>query len=171
MKDRVFIGNTIPSFIFGFNLGAKYKGFDFLADINGVTGNKIINTKKLPSFTQFNFYETALNRWHGEGTSNSYPILDNTRGHNFLPSTNLLENGAYIRLRNVQLGYNIPKSIYSALGLSHVRVYANVQNLLTFKSNSGFTPEVGGSLLSGSVDDGGTYPLPTTYSFGLYVNF
>ena len=171
VKDRVFIGNTIPSFIFGFNLGAKYKGFDFLADINGVTGNKIINTKKLPSFTQFNYYETALNRWHGEGTSNSYPILDNTRGHNFLPSTNLLENGAYIRLRNVQLGYNIPKSIYSALGLSHVRVYANVQNLLTFKSNSGFTPEVGGSLLSGSVDDGGTYPLPTTYSFGLYVNF
>lgn len=171
VKDRVFIGNTIPSFVYGFNVNLGYRSFDFAMDFNGVSGNKIINQKKLPSFMQFNFYETALERWHGEGTSNETPILDNQRGHNFLPSTNLLESGAYLRLRNIQLGYSLPKNIYKSLGLSSLRVYANVQNLLTFKSNTGFTPEIGGSILEGAIDNGGTYPIPTTYTVGLSVNF
>lgn len=171
VKDRVFIGNTIPSFVYGFNVNLGYRNLDFAMDFNGVSGNKIINQKKLPSFTQFNFYETSLERWHGEGTSNEAPILDNQRGHNFLPSTNLLESGAYLRLRNIQLGYSLPKNIYQYLGLSSVRMYANVQNLLTFKSNTGFTPEIGGSILEGAIDNGGTYPIPTTYTVGLSVNF
>ncbi len=170
-KDRSFIGSTIPSFLFGLNLAANYKGFDMSVEFNGIAGSKIINTKKLPSFTQFNFYEEALTRWHGEGTSNNYPILDNTRSHNFLPSTNLLEDGSYVRLRNLQIGYTLPKSVYSILGVSKVRIYANAQNLLTFKSNSGFTPEIGGGILSANIDNGSTYPLPTTYTCGLSVNF
>lgn len=170
-KDRTFIGSTIPSFLFGLNLAANYKGFDMSVEFNGIAGSKIVNTKKLPSFTQFNFYKEALSRWHGEGTSNDYPILDNTRSHNFLPSTNLLEDGSYVRLRNLQIGYTLPKSVYSILGLSKVRIYANAQNLITFKSNTGFTPEIGGSILSANVDNGSTYPLPTTYTCGLSVNF
>ena len=130
-----------------------------------------MNTKKLPSYAQFNFYNTSLNRWHGEGTSNTEPILNTTRSHNYLPTTNLLESGDYIRIRSIQLGYNFEQSVTKALGVAKLRVFANTQNPLTFKQNSGYTPEIGGSILAGNVDDGGTYPMPTTYTFGVTVNF
>jgi hypothetical protein len=86
--DRDFIGSTIPTFTYGANLYASYAGIDLSIDFNGVYGNQIINTKKLPTYAQFNYYTTSLNRWHGEGTSNFEPILDTSRGHNFVPSTN-----------------------------------------------------------------------------------
>jgi TonB-linked SusC/RagA family outer membrane protein len=169
--DRDFIGRTIPTFTYGFNLNAAYGNFDASIDFNGVYGNQIINIKKLPTYAQFNFYSTSMNRWHGEGTSTVEPALNTAQGHNFESSTNLLESGAYLRLRSVQLGYNLPMDVIKHINLSKVRIYANAQNLLTFRSNSGFTPEIGGPILSGSVDSGGTYPIPTTYSLGLTVNF
>ncbi|GAB1416877.1 TonB-dependent receptor [Paludibacter sp.] len=169
--DRDFIGSTIPSFIYGITLGVEYSNFDFSADFNGVAGNSIVNTKKLPSYAQFNYYTSTLNRWHGEGTSKFEPILDTSRGHNFLSSTNLLESGAYFRLRAVQIGYSLPANISKTIGVSKVRCFANAQNPITFKKNSGYTPEIGGGILNGSIDDGSTYPLPSTYTFGLTVNF
>jgi len=169
--DRDFIGSTIPTFTYGANLYANYQNFDISIDFNGAYGNEIINTKKLPTYAQFNYYTTSLNRWHGEGTSNFEPILDTSRGHNFVPSTNLLESGAYFRIRSIQLGYNLPKVVLKAIGVSKFRIFANTQNPLTFKQNSGYTPEIGGSILSGSIDNGSTYPLPTTYTAGVSVNF
>lgn len=169
--DRDFIGSTIPTFTYGANLYASYQNFDISIDFNGAYGNEIINTKKLPTYAQFNYYTTSLNRWHGEGTSNFEPILDTSRGHNFVPSTNLLESGAYFRIRSIQLGYNLPKVVLKAIGVSKFRIFANTQNPLTFKQNSGYTPEIGGSILSGSIDNGSTYPLPTTYTAGVSVNF
>lgn len=170
-KDRTFIGTTIPTFTYGFSLNAAYLNFDLSVDFNGVYGNQIINTKKLPTYAQFNFYSTSLNRWHGEGTSNFEPILDTSRGQNFLPSTNLLESGAYLRIRSIQLGYNLPNNILKGIGISKLRVFVNSQNPLTFKNNSGYTPEIGGDILSGSVDNGSTYPIPSTFTAGLSVNF
>jgi len=169
--DRDFIGSTIPTLTYGMNLYGSYKNFDLSIDFNGVYGNQIINTKKLPSYAQFNFYSTALNRWHGEGTSTVEPILETSRGSNFLPSTNLLESGSYLRLRSVQFGYNINANKLKNVGISRFRIYANAQNLLTFKKNSGYTPEIGGGILDGAVDNGGTYPIPSTYSAGISVNF
>ncbi len=169
--DRDFIGRTIPTFTYGFSLNAAYANFDMNIDFNGVYGNDIINAKKLPTYAQFNFYTSSLDRWHGEGTSVIEPALNTAQGHNFESSTNLLESGAYIRLRSLQFGYNVPISMIKKINLSKVRIYANAQNLLTFKQNTGFTPEIGGSILAGSIDSGGTYPIPTTYSLGLTVNF
>lgn len=169
--DRDFIGSTIPTFTYGANLYASYQDFDLSIDFNGAYGNEIINTKKLPTYAQFNYYTTSLNRWHGEGTSNFEPILDTSLGHNFVPSTNLLESGAYFRIRSIQLGYNLPKAALKAIGVSKFRIFANTQNPLTFKQNSGYTPEIGGSILSGSIDNGSTYPLSTTYTAGVSVNF
>jgi len=169
--DRDFIGSTIPTLTYGMNLYASYNNFDISVDFNGVYGNQIINTKKLPTYAQFNYYTTALNRWHGEGTSNFEPALDTSRGNNFLPSTNLLESGAYLRLRSLQLGYNVDVKKLKSIGISKFRIFANAQNLLTFKQNSGYTPEIGGGILDGSVDNGSTYPIPTTYSAGISVNF
>ena len=169
--DRDFIGSTIPSFMYGVSLGINYANFDLSIDINGTSGSSIVNTKKLPSYAQFNFYNTTLNRWHGEGTSNVEPILNTTRSHNYLPTTNLLESGDYIRIRSIQLGYNFDQKVTKALGVAKLRAFANTQNPLTFKKNSGYTPEIGGSILAGNVDDGGTYPMPSTYTFGVTVNF
>lgn len=170
-KDREFIGSSIPTFTYGINLNTAYKNFDFSIDFNGSYGNEIVNTKKLPTFAQFNFYETTLDRWHGEGTSNFEPILNTARGNNFEPSTNLLESGAYFRIRAVQLGYNLPDNVVKSIGASNFRVYINTQNPITFKKNTGYTPEIGGGILDGGIDTGGTYPLPSVYTAGLIVNF
>lgn len=169
--DRTFIGQTIPTFTYGGNIGFNFMNFDLGVEFNGVHGNQIVNTKKLPGFSQFNFYQTALNRWHGEGTSNTEPILATDRSHNILASTNLLESGTYVRIRSLQLGYNVAYSYIKSLGINKLRIYANVQNLYTFHKNTGFTPEIGGGILDGSVDSGGTYPIPTVYTAGLTINF
>lgn len=170
-KDRTFIGNNLPEFTYGINLNAGYKNFDLSIDFNGLTGRDIINTKKLMSFSQFNYYEFNLGRWHGEGTSNFEPVIDNTRSHNYLPSTNLLEDGSYFRIREIQLGYSFSKKVLKSLGVNKFRIYVNAQNPLTFKHNSGYTPEITGSILEGGVDGGGTYPLPTTYTAGVSLSF
>lgn len=170
-KDRDFIGSSIPSFTYGLNLNAGYKNFDMAIEFNGVYGNQIVNTKKLPTYAQFNFYSTSLDRWHGEGTSNIEPALDNSRGNNFEPSTNLLESGAYARIRAIQLGYSLPRDILKLIGASKFRIFINAQNPITFKKNSGYTPEIGGGILNGGIDNGGTYPLPSVYTAGVTVNF
>ncbi|MFY9151848.1 MAG: TonB-dependent receptor [Prolixibacteraceae bacterium] len=170
-KDRDFIGSSIPTFTYGLNLNGAYRNFDAAIEFNGVYGNKIVNTKKLPTYAQFNFYSTSLDRWHGEGTSNVEPALDTSRGNNFEPSTNLLESGSYFRIRAIQIGYNIPKSALNLLGVSKFRVFLNAQNPITFKNNSGYTPEIGGGILDGGIDNGGTYPLPSVYTAGVTVNF
>lgn len=170
-KDRDFIGSSIPTFTYGLNLNAGYRNFDLAIDFNGVYGNKIVNTKKLPTYAQFNFYETALDRWHGEGTSNIEPALNTSRGNNFEPSTNLLESGAYFRIRAIQLGYSLPKNVLRLMGASKFRLFVNAQNPVTFKNNSGYTPEIGGGILDGGIDNGGTYPLPSVYTAGVAVNF
>ncbi len=170
-KDRTYLGSPLPKFMYGINLNLEYKGIDFSIDMNCVCGNKILNKKKLSSFTIFNFNQSALDRWHGEGTSNVEPILDNTRSHNFLPSTNLLENGSYFRIRSIQLGYTLPKSFLHKINVNKIRFYVNVQNLYTAKKCTGFTPEISGSILEGGVDNGDTYPVPTTITAGLSFNF
>lgn len=169
--DRTFLGSSMPTFTYGFGLMLAYQNFDLNVDFNGVSGNKILDLKKTVSWTTTNFYEKSLRRWHGEGTSHTEPILDKSRGHNYLPSTNLLENGSYIRLRNVQLGYTLPQPLVSKLGISGLRVYVSGQNLLTFKHTSGYTPEISGSALQGGMDQGDTYPLPSVYTVGLSIQF
>ena len=169
--DRTFIGNPMPTFTYGFNVSLEWRGFDLSADFNGVCGNKILDLKKAVAWTNVNFYEKSLGRWHGEGTSFTEPILDKSRGHNYLSSTNLLEDGAYIRLRNLTLGYTLPETVVRKLGIAGLRVYASGQNLWTWKHNSGYTPEIYGSTMTGGADRGDTYPVPAVYQFGLSVNF
>lgn len=94
--DRTYLGSPMPTFTYGFGFMLGYKNFDLNVDFNGVSGNKILDLKKTVSWTTTNFYEKSLQRWHGEGTSNKEPILDKSRGHNYLSSTNLLENGSYL---------------------------------------------------------------------------
>ncbi len=170
-NDRVMIGNPTPDFTYGASVSLNYKGFDFGVDVMGVYGNEIFRAwGNFNSFAQFNFRSDKVQRWHGEGTSNWEPILNDVHAINKVNSTYMIEDGSYFRIRNVQLGYNFPSTMLNKIHVKSLRVFVNAQNLKTFKNNAGFVPEFGGGATSFGVDNG-SYPVPAIYSFGINVSF
>jgi len=169
-SDRTFLGNPNPSLIYGFNVGFKYENIDFNMYTQGVLGNKIFNCNRMLRYQTENYDRNFyLHRWHGEGTSNSYPsaVMSNPT----TPNSFYVENGSYFRIKTLQLGYTLPPSVNSALKVSKIRFYVNAENPFTFFSYNGFSPEVSSSnpLLSGV--DRGVYPLSSVYTFGVNVEF
>ena len=170
-KDRTMIGNPTPDFAYGGSLSVNFKRFDIGIDVNGVYGNEVYRywgSSELP-FTTFNYPKFKVNRWHGEGTSNWDPILGANHTINRLPSTYGIEDGSYIRLRNLQVGYNFRPGIARGV-VKNLRIYANAQNLKTWKNNSGYTPEFGGTATSFGIDNG-TGPVPVIFTGGINVTF
>src|ERR1035437_8614311 len=168
--DRVKIGNPTPDFTYGFSGTLNYKGFDLVVDFQGVYGNEVWRSwGNGASFAVFNYRDARLGRWTGVGTSNWEPKVGNDAINN-LPSSYMIEDGSYIRLRNVQLGYNFNHKSLSKLGINSLRFYVSGQNLVTWKHNSGFTPEAGGSATQFGVDNGG-YPVPAVTPAGLNITF
>lgn len=170
--DRTIIGNPTPDFTYGGAVTLNYKGFSLGIDIAGVYGNEVFRTwASLESpFQRVNYAEIQADRWHGEGTSNWVPILGQAHRFNYNGSSYNIEDGSYIRLRNLQLGYAFPQDIISKLRVKNIRVYANVQNLKTWKNNNGYTPEYGGDATAFGFDFGGN-AIPRVVSFGLNVTF
>ena len=166
--DRIVIGNPTPKFMYGFSIGATYKGFDFGIDFQGVSGNDIFrNWGNGAGYATLNYREARLNRWHGPGTSNFEPRVYDVS----LPaSTYMIENGSYLRIRNLSLGYNFGTQTISKAHIKSLRLFVSAQNLKTFKHNSGYTPDFGGSATQFGVDNG-SYPVPAVYSFGINANF
>jgi TonB-linked SusC/RagA family outer membrane protein len=170
--DRTMIGNPTPDFTYGGSFNLKYKGFDLGVDVNGVYGNEVYRNwgSTESPFQRVNYPAFKINRWHGEGTSNWDPILGQDHRINYEASTYAIEDGSYFRIRNLQLGYNFAQGVISKLKARNLRAYVNVQNLKTWKNNSGYTAEFGGSAISFGVDNaGGAIPVVTT--FGLNVTF
>jgi outer membrane receptor protein involved in Fe transport len=171
-SDRTMIGNPTPDFTYGGSITLNYKGFDFGIDVNGVYGSEVYRywgSSELP-FTKFNYPQFKMNRWNGEGTSNWDPILGDNHPINRLPSTYGIEDGSYFRIRNLQLGYNVNQEFLSKYHIQNLRVFLNVQNLATFKNNSGYTAEFGGTATSFGIDNG-TGPLPRVTTFGINLTF
>ena len=146
-EDRTLIGNPTPDFTYGISLGTNYKRFNLSIDMGGVSGNEIYRVwgTSENQFSLYNYAADKLDRWHGEGTSNWIPILNNGRKINRLPSTLGIESGSYFRIRNLQLGYDFGRELLSKAHIKNLRVFVNVQNLKTFKDNSGYSPEFGGT--------------------------
>lgn len=171
-KDRTILGAYFAPVTFGLTTHFEYRGFDLEIELAGVAGNEIYNAKKAPyNFNQFNFLSGWKDRWHGEGTSNTYPILSNQRPDNMRASDFFVENGTYLRLRTLQFGYTFPREWMQKVYINKLRLYVNAQNLFTISGFSGWTPEVGGSPLSSGVDNGALYPIPASVTFGLNVTF
>ncbi|GGF14163.1 SusC/RagA family TonB-linked outer membrane protein [Flavobacterium limi] len=169
--DRTIIGNPSPDIMYGFSGNVTYKNFTFSVDFQGVYGNEIYRDWGNGStFAQFNYRTDRLNRWTGAGTSNWEPRLNDGSGYNKQASSYMIEDGSYLRLRNIQLGYNFDNEFLKRLSIQGLRVYVNAQNLITWSNNSGFTPEAGGTPISFGKDTGG-YPLPAITSLGLNVTF
>ena len=170
--DRTFIGSPTPDFTYGTSITLDYKGISLGVDLVGVYGNEIFRTwGSLESpFQRVNYPAEKLNRWHGPGTSNWTPILSQGHRFNYNGSTYNIEDGSYFRIRNIQLGYNFPQSMINKVNVKGLRVYANVQNLKTFKNNLGYTAEYGGEATAFGFDNaGGAIPVVTT--LGLNVTF
>ncbi len=165
--DRTFIGSPIPDVLFGFNFNATYKGFDLNIDFQGQYGNEILNMKETVRPDMYNFEAHVWNRWTGEGTSNEEPIATQG-GYNFLVSERFVQDGSFLRLRNVSVGYTFAPAIIQKLKLSNLRIYVSGTNLLTLTKFTGYSPEV----LGGPIDSGldySTYPVSSIYSCGIRI--
>jgi TonB-dependent starch-binding outer membrane protein SusC len=181
-NDRVFSGSAIPKFTYGFTGTVAYKDFDLSIFFQGAQGNKIynqINTDIEGFYRAFNITErTATESWNGEGTSNTQPRLSWIGAqNNKITSTRFLEDGSYLRLKNVQLGYNLPSKLISRMKVSGARLYVSGQNLLTFTRYTGLDPEIATSANAAGEGakaagiDWGTYPSARILTVGVNVNF
>lgn len=168
--DRTFIGSPIPKFIFGLNFEFAYKSFDLSMDIHGQTGNKIFNGKDAVRPDPYNFEKSVWNRWTGPETSNTEPRAS-FGGYNYTPSDRFIQNGSFIRMRTIIIGYTLPANVSKKLTMQQVRVYLKGTNMFTFTKYTGYTPEIGSyDVLSNGIDNG-IYPISAVYSFGLNVTF
>ncbi len=170
--DRTMIGNPTPDFAYGGSINFAYKGLDIGIDVGGVYGNEIYRAwgSTESPFQRVNYPAFKLNRWNGEGTSNWDPILGMDHRINYEVSNYAIEDGSYFRIRNLQIGYNLSQSLLSRVNIKSLRVFANAQNLKTWKNNSGYTPEYGGGATSFGIDYAGG-AIPVVVTFGINANF
>lgn len=168
--DRDFLGSSIPKVTFGFTFNFNYKNFDLLVFAQGAAGNKIYQAIRRLDIGTANFQKSALGRWTGKGTSNSFPRLTaNDTNKNFSnPSDFYLEDGDYLRFKTIQLGYSLPKEVLNKVGIEKIRLYLTGENLFTLTKYSGFDPEIGGGVFG---IDRGYYPQARTGMVGINLQF
>jgi hypothetical protein len=166
--DRTFIGDPTPTFSYGFTLSGDWKGIDLLLFATGVAGNDIYNGLRRLDLAAANWTTDALGRWNGVGTSDTYPrLVTGDPNKNFSnPSTFHLSNGAYFRIKTLQIGYTLPKDFVKKIGLQNLRFYVSSNNLVTWTKYSGFDPEIGGSSYG---IDRGFYPQARSFMIGINV--
>jgi TonB-linked SusC/RagA family outer membrane protein len=167
--DRVILGSYLPSIMYGANLGISWKNFDLSASIYGQAGNKILNRKRgevIWTADQNMDADLAINRWHGEGTSNKYPSSAGLRrGWNQKMSDYLVEDGSFFRIQNVQLAYNIVGKELDGVEMPDITIAFTADRPLTLFKYNGFNPEVANGI------DEQTYPIPAVYTIGLSIKF
>ena len=200
--DRTIIGSPLPKFTFGWTNTFRYKNFDLNIFINGSYGNKVMNLTKR-NLTNMNTawsnqHTDVIDRARLEPIDPSIVYTDGSKWYNHVenvrvanPDASLpraiigdpndndrisdryVEDGSYLRLKNLALGYTFPKKLIKSLGVENLRLYCNIQNLFTITGYDGYDPEIGVSTMSINVMgvDYGRYPSPTTYSFGLNMSF
>ena len=174
-NDKVILGSPIPDFTYGLNINMEYKDFDLTVFFQGVQGNDIFNQKKYTYYFDYsnNVVKEAMNGWTKTNRNTGIPIMktQNTSGGNSLPSEFYIEDGSYLRLKNLQLGYSLPKKWLEAIRFNKLRVYAGVQNLFTLTQYSGYDPEVSSNVLFSRGIDISSYPNARTFTFGFNASF
>lgn len=169
-SDRTVIGNPNPSWLFSMNNSLSYKGFELSVFLQGIAGNKIYNANNIDNTgmaAAYNQTTDVLKRWQGEGTSNSMPrAVFGDPNQNTRVSDRFVENGSYLRLKNITLSYTFPKQWLQKTVNENARLSLSCENVATITGYSGFDPEVG---INGI--DQNRYPISRTFSLGLNFNF
>ena len=174
--DMVNLGNSIPKYTYGLTVNFNYKNFDFMLFAQGQAGNKIFQGLRRLDMLDANYQTKILNRWTGEGSTNEYPRLTrNDDNHNYTWMSNYyLQDGDFLRLKLVQLGYTIPQDVTQRFGMSKVRFYVTGENVFTFTKYTGYDPEIAGRN-GGDSDSFGIdrayYPQARTFLFGANIQF
>lgn len=168
--DRTKIGDPVPDLVYGFNVAAAWKGFDILVFGQGVTGVQVYDATRRFDLQMANLTTDALDRWTGEGTSDSYPhLVMNDPNKNFSSSSDFyVKDASYLRIRTLQLGYTLPLEVTSKAGIKKVRIYVSGNNIATITKYDGFDPEIGGSSFG---VDRGVYPQAMSFLIGGNITF
>ncbi|MDR1556919.1 MAG: TonB-dependent receptor [Tannerellaceae bacterium] len=167
--DRVVLGSYFPTLMLGGNLGVGFKNIDLSVNFMGQSGNKILNRKRgnyiWTNDTNLDA-DLAINRWHGEGTSDKYPSSAGLRkGWNQKMSDYFVEDGSFFRIQNVQIGYNLLNKHWWGVDIPAIRISLTADRPLTVFKYNGFNPEIPDGI------DTQTYPVPATYTLGLNIKF
>jgi hypothetical protein len=177
-SDRTYLGSPVPTFTAGLTLRLTYKNFDLVSQANGFFGNKIFNASKwftdfFPSFQGAAISERVKDSWSTSNPNATIPIFEtasnfstNTQANSFY-----VENGDYIRLQTVTLGYTMPQSVLSKLKMNKLRLFASANNLFTITKYQGLDPGVGGNADTQFGIDVGNYPITKSYTVGLNIGF
>jgi TonB-linked SusC/RagA family outer membrane protein len=164
-SDRQYLGNPLPTFTYGINLSANYKNFDIKLFGQGVWGNKIYQAYRRLDIATANYPTAALQAWTPQNSTSNYPRLsDADPNNNFKnPSNFYLQNGAYFRIKTLQLGYTLPNSFLKSADIQRARVFLSSNNLATITGYKGYDPEISGGI------DMGIYPQARTFMVGLDI--
>jgi len=168
--DRTKIGKGTPDWNFGFNFNADWKGFDFNMFLQGVAGADIFDATYRTDVTAGNYPTYMLNRWTGEGTSNKYPILRAGDNTNWQVSDLYIVDGSYLRLKNISLGYTLPRNLTRQISIERLRFFVMAENLVTWTKYWGFDPEISSGGKSLGIDKG-VYPQARIWTVGLNLTF
>jgi TonB-linked SusC/RagA family outer membrane protein len=167
--DRTNIGDPIPDFVMGLNITLEYKNFDFITYLFASIGNDIVRNyeRTQPNVNRLTY---MLDRWTGPGTSDEVPRVTTAATSNNVFSDFYVEDGSYLRIQRVQLGYTLPETAVKKIGMKQLRFYVAITNLLTFTKYMGFDPAASTGTPIGGGFDSGFYPAARTYTFGLNLN-
>ncbi len=176
--DRAIVGNYMPDFTYGFGATLAWKGIDFGITFQGVQGNEILNLSRRYFYNHegnMNNYKGALNRWKSEdnpGSGMNVRANRVSKGQNGTTSTWHVEDGSYLRIKNISLGYTLPENWIKKVYLKSARIYCSLQNPFTFTHYEGYNPEVSNrSAVTTNGEDYGVYPLARTTSIGVNLTF
>ena len=169
-NDRTKIGKGMPDWTYGVNLTATWRGFDFYIFFQGAAGNDIFDATRRIDALASNLPSYMLNRWTGEGTSNTMPRFVQADPYNWQSSDLMVYDGSYFRLKNIQLGYTLPEKITRKAFISKFRVYVAAENLKTWTKYHGFDPEISSGGTSLGIDYG-VYPQARVWTVGCNLSF
>ena len=171
--DLTDIGNAIPNFTYGITLTAAYKGFDFTLFGSGASGNKIFNCINRPDYQMVNklkevFYD---NRWTPENPNGTKPRAGAENMDKYACSSAMVYDGSYFKIKQIQLGYNLPKPLLKKVAINSLRLYVSLDDFFTITKYPGFDPEASANATSGMGIDKGAYPMSKKVVMGFNLEF
>ncbi|MGB3468822.1 MAG: SusC/RagA family TonB-linked outer membrane protein, partial [Cyclobacteriaceae bacterium] len=169
-EDRTFLGSSIPDLIYGINVSARYKNISLSLIFQGQSGNEIFNIKETIRPDPYNWEQHVIDYWRGPGTSNTEP-RPTAGGNNYEPSSYFIQDGSFLRLRSVTIGFDLPTSVLENLNLNSANFYLRGNNVFTITDFTGYSPEIasGNPLINGV--SLGLFPVASTYTLGLNLTF
>ncbi len=177
-KDRTYLGSPVPKFTGGFNFLVKYKGFDLTAYFYTSLGNKIFNVSRwftdfYPSFSGAAISERVKDSWSPQNTGATIPVFESASNFSTNTQSNsfYVEDGSYLRLQNLTLGYTLPANLLEKVRMTNLRIFAQTNNLFTITKYQGLDPQVGGNADTNFGIDVGNYPMTRQWTLGLGLSF